>query len=86
MNKAIISFKKQYLKKYNEFIYSELDISNKKGFVKLNSMINSIIQMLTSLKDLKDLDGLCEEIFNHNTFLYYFIKQLKEYITLNAQF
>ena len=40
-------------------------------------MINSIIQMLTSLKDLKDLDGLCEEIFNHNTFLYYFYKAIK---------
>ena len=72
-----------------EFIYPELDISHKKGLERLigfaqsiNSMLNSIIQMLTSLKDIYVKVNKVKNNFyvplNKQTFIAYFYKVIDE--------
>ena len=85
LNEVIISFKNKYIRKYNNFIYPEIDISSKKGFVNLDSMLNSIIQMLTSLNDLKNLENLYNDELIGNNFIFYFCKAINEiYNNANA--
>ena len=78
LNEVIISFKNKYIRKYNNFIYPEVDISSKKGFVNLDSKLNSIIQMLTSLNDLKNLENLYNSNLIGNNFIFYFCKAIYE--------
>ena len=72
-----------------EFIYPELDISHKKGLERLigfdqsiNSMLNSIIQMLTSLKDIYvEVNKVKNNFYvplNKQTFIAYFYKVIDE--------